>query len=246
MANQYVLFKKNSIEQKPGWITDYSSYCSYGVGIISDEMQDLRVELDHIHAEIIPYSTAKGCLFADAYDGTISIKPGTSVADEFPQIVGSGEASKVTHTLSSDDVAQGVLFQKVLFKRIIRDRYNQHFLALTQASALEKQSWAVQQAEAEAWTADNSASTPTLSTLATARSLTVSALVSKINTKVTAYNSAVATLLGEQKDLEDEVDALTDVAGLHRWRHLKGISAVSSAQATDEPGLADAPLIISF
>ena len=246
MANQYVLFKKNSIEQKPGWITDYSSYCSYGVGIISDEMQDLRVELDHIHAEIIPYSTAKGCLFADAYDGTISIKPGTTVGDEFPQIVGSGEASKVTHTLSSDDVAQGVLFQKVLFKRIIRDRYNQHFLALTQASALEKQSWSVQQAEAKDWTADNSASTPTLSTLATARSLTVSALVSKINTKVTAYNSAVATLLGEQKDLEDEVDALTDVAGLHRWRHLKGISAVSSAQSTDEPGLADAPLIISF
>jgi len=55
MANQYVLFKKNSIEQKPGWITDYHNYCGYGVGVITDEMQDLRVELDHIHAEIIPY-----------------------------------------------------------------------------------------------------------------------------------------------------------------------------------------------
>ena len=246
MANQYVLFKKNSIEQKPGWITDYHNYCGYGVGVITDEMQDLRVELDHIHAEIIPYSTAKGVLFADSYDGTISIKPGTTVSDEFPQIVGSGEAAKTTYTLDSDYTAQSVLFNKVLFKRIIRDRYNQHWLALSQASALEKQSWSVQQAEAEAWTADNTVSTPTLSTLATARGLTVSALVSKINAKVTAYNSSVATLLGEQKDLEDEVDACTTIAELHRWRHLKGISAVSTAQATDEPGLADAPLIISF
>ena len=177
MANQYVLFKKNSIEQKPGWITDYHNYCGYGVGVITDEMQDLRVELDHIHAEIIPYSTAKGVLFADSYDGTISIKPGTTVSDEFPQIVGSGEAAKTTYTLDSDDTAQSVLFNKVLFKRIIRDRYNQHWLALSQASALEKQSWSVQQAEAEAWTADNTVSTPTLSTLATARGLTVSALV---------------------------------------------------------------------
>lgn len=246
MANKHVLFKKGSLEQKPGWIQDYGAHIGYGVGVISDDMQDLRVELPHLNAEIIPYSTAKGVLFADAYVTTISIKSGTSVGDEFPELLGSGEASKVDYDLTADDIAQGILFNKVLYKRIIRDRFNSHFKALDQASALEKDSWSVQCEEAKAWTADNSVSTPVLTILATARSVTVSALVSKINTKVTAYNTAVANLLGEQKALEDEVDALTTIAEQHRWRHLKGMGAVSTAQATAEPSLADAPLIIQF
>ena len=79
-----------------------------------------------------------------------------------------------------------------------------------------------------------------LTTLATARGISVSDLVAKINAKVTAYNSAVATLLGEQKVLEDEVDALDTIAKAHEWRHKKlGIAA--SVQQTNEDATLGTP-----
>ena len=97
-----------------------------------------------------------------------------------------------------------------------------------------------QKSEAAAWTADNSASVPMLTTMATARGISVADLVGKINAKVTAYNSAVATKLAEQKVLEDEVDALDTIAKCHEWRHKKlGITA--STQQLNEDASLGAP-----
>ena len=123
---------------------------------------------------------------------------------------------------------KGVTFNKLVFKKYIRDRFNDKSKDIVSAryGKLEQQSFEQQKKEAEAWTADNTASTPMLSTLATARGITVSDLVSKINTKVAVYNSAVASKLAEQKVLEDEVDALVTIADCHAWRHRKlGITA---------------------
>ena len=79
-----------------------------------------------------------------------------------------------------------------------------------------------------------------LTTMATARGLTVSALVSKINTKVAAYNSAIATKLAEQKVLEDEVDALDTIAKAHEWRHKK-LGFTASVQQINEDASLGAP-----
>jgi hypothetical protein len=85
-----------------------------------------------------------------------------------------------------------------------------------------------------------------LTTLATARGISVAQLVEKINSKVASFNSSIATLLGQQKALEDEVDALTDMASCHRWRHTKlGIGA-SAQQMADEPELGPPALKIQF
>jgi hypothetical protein len=65
-------------------------------------------------------------------------------------------------------------------------------------------------------------------------------------TKVASFNSSIATLLGQQKALEDEVDALTDMASCHRWRHTKlGIGA-SAQQMAAEPELGPPALKIQF
>ena len=122
------------------------------------------------------------------------------------------------------------------FEKYIRDRFNDKAKDIVSARVgdLEQLSFEQQKSEAAAWTADNTASTPMLTTMATARGITVSALVSKINTKVAAYNSAVATKLGEQKVLEDEVDAFTTIAQAHAWRHQKlGLTASTEQLAED-------------
>jgi len=237
MAKIYVVYKENQIEMAPGWITDYHSYCSYKVGVVEDEYQDMRVELDHINADALPTDLARFSIFANAYGGTVKLRVGSAPADDYPQlgISEDPDANKYVHTLTSDEVAGAISFNKYLFKRIIRDRYNQKFLELNKwSSSLEKATWEQQKSEAAAWTADNTASTPMLTTMATARGITVSALVSKINTKVSEYNAAIATKLAEQKVLEDEVDALTTIAEAHAWRHQKlGITASTEQLAED-------------
>jgi hypothetical protein len=82
--------------------------------------------------------------------------------------------------------------------------------------------------------------------MATARSLTVSALVSKINTKVAAYNSAIATKLAEQKVLEDEVDALDTIAKAHKWRHEKLGLTASTEQLAEDSSLGSPASKIQF
>ena len=103
-----------------------------------------------------------------------------------------------------------------------------------------------QKEEAAKYTANNSASVPMLTTLATARGITVAQLVEKINSKVASFNSSIATLLGQQKALEDEVDALANIGDCHRWRHTKlGIGA-STQQIASEPELGPPALKIQF
>ena len=249
MAKIYVVYKENQIEMAPGWITDYHSYSSYKIGVVEDEYQDMRVELDHINADALPADLARFSIFANAYGGTIKLRVGSEPADDYPQlgISEDPDANKYVHTLTSDEVAGAVAFNHYIFKRIIRDRYNQKFKELSKwSSSLEQATWEQQKSEAAAWTADNSASTPMLSTMATARGLTVSALVAKINTKLTSYNNALATQLAEQKDLEDEVDALADIAACHKWRHEKLGIGVTAAQLEDDSSIGDPPTRITF
>lgn len=249
MAKVYVVYKENQIEAAPGWITDYHSYCGYRVGVIEDEYQDLRVELPHINADVLPAALARASIFANAYRGYIKVRQGSTVSDDYPQlgISEDPEAQKYQHDLTADETAAAINFNKYLFKRIIRDRYNQKFKELNKwSSDLEAATWEQQKSEAAAWTADNTATTPMLTTMATARGISVSDLVGKINTKVTAYNNALATLLGEQKDKEDDVDALSTIGECHLWRHNQLGIGVTADQLADDSSIGDPPLRITF
>ena len=244
MANIHVLVKNQDASGK-GWLEAYTAYGAYGVYRIADEYQDLRLDLDSIGAEILTPAEAKSSIFADAYRGYVKLKAGDAITDDFPVVLSDTDPnapSSERHDMTADEIASGLAFNKLLFKKYIRDRFNDKAKDIVSAryGNLEQQSFEQQKKEAEAWAADNSATTPMLTTLATARGISVSDLVAKINAKVTAYNSAVATLLAEQKVLEDEVDALDTIAKAHEWRHKKlGIAA--SVQQTNEDASLGAP-----
>ena len=236
MAKIHVLVKQQDASGK-GWLETYYGYGAYGVFSIADDMQDMRLDLDSIGAETLTAAEAKSAIFADAYRGYIKIKSGTAIEDDFPEIESDEDTPTSTrYDMTADDIASGLSFNKILFKKYIRDRFNDKAKDIVSARVgdLEQLSFEQQKSEAAAWTADNTASTPMLTTMATARGITVSALVSKINTKVAAYNSAIATKLAEQKVLEDEVDALDTIAKAHKWRHEKlGLTASTEQLAED-------------
>ncbi|OUW81173.1 MAG: hypothetical protein CBD82_04355 [Gammaproteobacteria bacterium TMED222] len=236
MANIHVLVKQQDASGK-GWLESYYGYGAYGVYRIADEHQDMRLDLDSIGAETLTAAEAKSAIFSDAYRGYVKIKTGNAITDDFPEIESDEDVpSSTRYDLTADDIASGLSFNKILFKKYIRDRFNDKAKDIVSARVgdLEQLSFEQQKDEAAAWTADNTASTPMLTTMATARGITVSALVSKINTKVAAYNSAVATKLAEQKVLEDEVDALDTIAKAHKWRHEKlGLTASTEQLAED-------------
>ena len=228
MAKIYVVYNENqSLNTRPGYVTNYGQYWNYGVGVIEDNVNDQRVDISTYNAEVLGVNTARAVIFSEAHNGTVSLRSGTTALDEFPQITASGEPAenKFTYTLSADDLANGLAFAKYILKRIVRDRYNQKFLEIEKPYATyESTTWEIQKSEADAWTADNTVSTPFLTAYATARSTTVSNLVSKINSKRSDYNTAVAAVLGAQKLLEDEIDALTTITQTLEWRHNKGIA----------------------
>ena len=249
MAKIYTVWRTNQITQNPGWLTPFYQYCGYEVAVLEDEMQDLRAELDVMNAEVVDTTVARASLFADAYRGYIKLKADNQIDDDYPTTYNDDAdiENRTKYDLTDTDRENAVKFNQYIFKRIIRDRYNAKFMELSKpASHVEKASWEQQKSEASAWTADNSASTPMLTTMATARGISVSDLVGKINSKVSAYNSAVATLLGEQKDLEDEVDALDTIAKCHKWRHEKGIAACSTQQANEDSSIGTPPTKITF
>ena len=246
MAKLFVLLKIKDASGI-GWLQSYAGYGAYTVSSILDEYQDARLDLQKLNADVLTHAQAKSAIFADAYRGYINLKLGTSIVEDFPEVVVTVDSPKVRYDMTADDFAAGVNFNKIVFKKYIRDRFNDKVKELGKNySVLEQLSLEQQKEEAAKYTANNSASVPMLTTLATARGITVAQLVEKINSKVTSFNSSVATLLGQQKALEDEVDALTDMASCHRWRHTKLGLGASQQQIEAEPELGPPALKIQF
>jgi hypothetical protein len=248
MAKIHVLVKQQDASGK-GWLESYYGYGAYGVYRIADEHQDMRLDLDSIGAETLTAAEAKSAIFSDAYRGYVKIKTGNAITDDFPELESDEDVPTSTrYDMTSDDIASGLSFNKILFKKYIRDRFNDKAKDIVSARVgdLEQLSFEQQKSEAAAWTADNTASTPMLTTMATARGITVSALVSKINTKVAAYNTAIATKLAEQKVLEDEVDALDTIAKAHKWRHEKLGLTASTEQLAEDSSLGSPASKIQF
>ncbi|MBB1489378.1 hypothetical protein [Oceanospirillum sediminis] len=72
----------------------------------------------------------------------------------------------------------------------------------------EVKTWAQQQAEAAAWTADHTASVPLIEGLALRRGVTVAVVVEKINAKVTAAATMTGIVLGDAQAAGDQINAL--------------------------------------
>ena len=78
----------------------------------------------------------------------------------------------------------------------------------------ERDSWASQAAEAQAWAADHDAPTPILAGIAQARGVPLDDLRTKALAKSNAYTALTASVAGQRQALEDQIHAAETLAAL--------------------------------
>ena len=123
MAKIHVLVKQQDASGK-GWLEAYTGYGAYGVFSIPEDYQDMRLDLDSIGAEILTDAEARSSIFADAYRGYVKIKSTSAIADAFPEIESDEDVPTSTkYDMTADDIAAGLSFNKILFKKYIRYRF---------------------------------------------------------------------------------------------------------------------------
>ncbi len=74
----------------------------------------------------------------------------------------------------------------------------------------ETETWNLQKAEAEAWSADNSAAVPILTAIAERRGMALADLVSRVLDKSNQYAALVGLVLGDRQAAEDTIEALQE------------------------------------
>lgn len=88
----------------------------------------------------------------------------------------------------------------------IRQHYAQKMAAVAAPyTPEERETWFAQVAEANAYQANNTASTPLLSAISAVRGVAVATLANTVITKDNAFRSAVGAILGEQQALIDTI-----------------------------------------
>lgn len=232
----HILFKPTTTPPA-GYIRVIGTYMNYNIGRIEDIYCDHRVELNKIDAVVIPNDIAPGFKFADIYLDRMSIRKGSHIMQEFPDLMQSDEpeSEKVRYYLTAEDKELGVKFNKFVMNKIIADRFSERFKELfVDASILEKATWEEQKREALLYQQDNNAQTPLLDVLATGRNISKADLATKILNKVNEYNTKLANLLVEQQLLEQRVKACVTIPDCHRLRHEKFGVSVSYQQQQDE------------
>lgn len=206
------------------------------------------------HVDIIPYehlapvrtleneAVAKGWMFMDGYRGYISIRSQTPQNDAL-QVLSSEEdlSVKAQYTLTEDDIANTVTFMKHVMRLQLDHVYDKRIIQQKmQVSMLEHDSWAEQLAEAKAYQADNTALTPLLSSLATARGITQAEMVTKVEDANSAYNAKVQELLTSKQTVETEIKACTTISDCCLLMHRRFNVQMSLAQSEAE-GITENP-----
>lgn len=124
-------------------------------------------------------------------------------------------------TLSIDETTKTVTKSREVLDKSAEDIYKiklrnintEYEKAIAQLTAgtpeSEKGTWSKQEAEARAYTADNTAPTPLIDGIATARGVDRVYFIGKIIEKADAYTVAIAQLTGVRQSKEDQLNAGT-------------------------------------
>jgi len=129
---------------------------------------------------------------------------------------GREKVEKIKYYFTDDDKANIVLFLQ-FFMRFVLDNYYEHRLKTNtlDVTQIEQLSWTQQRKEADAYTTDNSASTPLLTKLAEARGISVADMVTKVNNAIDGYYGNMATLLAKKQKVETEIKACSTILDCH-------------------------------
>ena len=123
---------------------------------------------------------------------------------------------KIKYTLTDTDKSNGLEFLKIYNKLVLDHVYDKRLKEeQLHISEIESVSWDQQRKEAEAYNADNTASTPLLTKLAEARDITIAQMVSKVDTAIENYYEKLSVLLAKKQKIEAELRACSTLLELH-------------------------------
>lgn len=102
------------------------------------------------------------------------------------------------------------------FRMGVRKHFQEQLQGLaTPYMAAERETWHVQQREAEAWLADKSAAVPMIAAMAATRGIQLPDLVDKIMENVVLFRQAAGQILGQQQAMLDEVNTAQSIDELN-------------------------------
>jgi len=185
-----------------------------------------REYLNNLHYTIFETTDiALAYKFAWVQRDTVSVKVGDNLETvdwqldtilESMETLGDPDAYKISYTLTETDISNGMKFLKTYNKLVLDAVYDTRLkkeqLGITE---IESVSWDQQRKESEAYTADNTASTPLLTKLAEARGITIAQMVSKVTVALEKYYEKLAVLLAKKQKVENEIKACTTLLELH-------------------------------
>jgi len=238
----YILFKAVSSD-KLGIVQVIGRVLHLAVGFIPDTHIDLA-EYKHLNPVVLDENTAKAWMFFCVPRAYINVRPNTP-QNELLQIASSGESDsqKVRYYLTEDDRQNSINFTKKLMRYILDDIYEKRFIQeKLSVTELESNTWAQQETEAKAYLADSSASTPMLAVLADKRGITVAEMADKVMTAVTAYNTKIATMLGNKQLVEKEIKDCVSIADCNRLMHMRFDISMPYTQKEEEGITVDSKL----
>ena len=222
----HILFEMKD-QRTLGPIQIIGRYMEFAIGYIPDTHIDI-INWNHIGATVIEEDVAKSYMFADGWNGTVSVRKNTP-QNAILEVVSSteDESTKIKYHLTEEDKSNTVKFMQAVMRKKLDKVYDSRFDKLNlPPNKLEGDSWAQQKAEAQAFKANGSASCPLLNTLAVARSITLSEMADKVLDAIDAHNTQVADLLGKKQTVEKEIKEADTIAKCYLVYHKRyGINA---------------------
>lgn len=227
------LILESKTDQELSPIQRYGHWLHHVVGYLPPEAES-RTDLTKYNAMVVSEDVAKAWKFAGISRDFINIKPNTFEKQVFAESM-EPLTEKVRYYLTEEDIANTVLFMKAVMTKMLHMHYNRELEKLSiNSSNVEMISWAEQKKEALAYMEDNSVATPVLSILAAERGISVGELATKVVEKVTAYNTAVATLLSKQQVIDQLIKNANTIKSLNTILHTRFAIAMPYSQREEE------------
>lgn len=221
-------------ENELGAIQIYGRWLGYCVGYIPETHKDIIPYL-HLQPTILQEATAKAWLLTQGWKGHVSIRPGT-LEDEQMQLHESTEATgeKEKYTLTADDNTNTMAFMKAVMRKITDEVYDHRLQALNvNVSELEFKSWDKQRTELAEYRADNTATVPLLTALATSRGITLGAMATLVENAIADYDDKVKTLLTNKQTTEKLIKDCASIKDCFVLLHNKFEYTMPVALATE-------------
>jgi hypothetical protein len=221
-------------ENELGAIQIYGRWLGYCVGYIPETHKDIIPYL-HLQPTILQEATAKAWLLTQGWKGHVSIRPGT-LEDEQMKLHESTEATgeKEKYTLTADDNTNTMSFMKAVMRKITDEVYDHRLQALNvNVSELEFKSWNKQRTELAEYRADNTATVPLLTALATSRGITLGAMATLVENAIADYDDKVKTLLTNKQTTEKLIKDCASIKDCFVLLHNKFEYTMPVALATE-------------